>query len=140
MKRLKVFIGISCLFFGLAASSQAEVDWQSKALIAPHSAILAMAPTFDGKKIFVLTKGTLTIYDAKGKKIDSIPVADNMDQLNIAGFQPAGIPEKIFLSASQSGQITEISYSMVIPIDATDSPFLGNANAPVMLAVFSDFQ
>ncbi len=128
------------LLFCLATTSQAAVDWKSNQVMPPKSAILDMAPTFDGKKLFILTKGTLTLFDTKGKKIGSTPVNPGMDSLSVTGFQPAGIPEKIFVTNSTTGQIDELTFSLVVPIDDTGSPFLGNAEAPVVVAIFSDFQ
>ena len=133
-----VLLAFLCLC--LSTTSQAKVDWQNKKLLTSDNPILAMAPTFDGKKLFVLSKGKLSLYDQDGKLVGSTPVDSGMDQLTLSGFQPAGIPEKVFVASSSSGQVNEVSYSLVIPIDDTDSPFLGNANAPVTVAIFSDFQ
>jgi protein-disulfide isomerase len=100
-----------------------------------------MAPSFDGNSLFVLTgTGELVMYDTSGKALGSMKVDPGMDQIHLSGFQKAGVPEQIFVANSTTGQIQRLSFSLVAKIDLTGSPFLGNADAPVALVVYSDFQ
>ena len=139
MKRRLPFFTLLLLFIG-SNGALASVDWQSRLLLPGKGSVMATVASFDGQKLFVLTRGHLTLYDGKGNKIGSTTVPEEMNQLQITGFQPAGIPEKIFVSSTSTGQVIQLDYSMVIPIDAAGSPFLGNPEAPVTIAIFSDFQ
>jgi len=140
MKRRLYFLVILAALC-LPASALAAIDWSTDNTIETKTAFKDMAISFDGTNIFVLTKaGELIMYDASGKAQGSMKVEPGMDKIFFSGFQKAGIPEQIFVSNSTTGQIQKLSFNLVVQIDMTGSPFLGNPEAPVALVVFSDFQ
>ncbi len=125
----------------LPAPALAAVDWSVDKTIETKAAIKNMATSFDGQSFFVLTKaGELIMYDDSGKPQGSMKVEPGMDKIFLSGFQKAGVPEHIFVANSTTGQIQQLSFSVVAQIDISGSPFLGNPEAPVALVVFSDFQ
>ncbi len=125
----------------LPSPALATVDWSVDKTIETKAVIKDMATSFDGKTFFVLSAGgDLIMYDQSGKAQGSMKVAAGMDKIFLTGFQKAGVPEQIFVANSATGQIQQLSFSVVAKIDLTGSPFLGNPEAPVALVVFSDFQ
>ncbi len=139
--KLHRHIIVTLIALYLPASALAAIDWSVDQSIETKASIKHMAPSFDGNSLFVLT-GTneLVMYDASGKALGSMKVDPGMDQIHLSGFQKAGVPEQIFVANSATGQIQRLSFSLVAKIDLSGSPFLGNADAPVALVVYSDFQ
>ncbi|MBU0682507.1 MAG: hypothetical protein KKD73_13910 [Proteobacteria bacterium] len=125
----------------LPAPTLAAVDWSVDKTIETKTAIKNMATSFDGKTFFILTKaGELVMYDDNGIIQGNMKVAPGMDKIFLSGFQKAGVPEQLIVVNSTTGQMQQLSFSVVAKIDITGSPFLGNPEAPVALVVFSDFQ
>lgn len=140
MKRRQQFLIILALVC-FSTPALAAVDWSVNATLETKTAIKDVATSFDGKNVFVLTEADeLVMYDEAGVQQGSMQVAPAMDKLVISGFQKAGVPEQITLVNSATGQIQKISFSLVARIDTTGSPFLGSAEAPVEVVIFSDFQ
>jgi hypothetical protein len=95
-----------------------------------------MVHTLDNKKVFILGEDSkVHIYAADGKKQGSIKVDKGVSAIDIA---PRG--ELLYLANGNTKTFTSLAVSFTTPIDVTGSPFLGNANAPVVIALFSDFQ
>lgn len=140
MQRIRSRIGriLGGLLLALAwtPAAFAAVDWEAGRTISPDRAPLDVAGSADGKWTFVLTEGgKVNIYSAEGQLNDTITVDPAMDRIAVPG---AG--EKILLSSNKSKKVQEILVEFVMNIPVAGSPFLGPANAPVELVVFSDFQ
>jgi hypothetical protein len=71
----------------------------------------------------------------QGEIVDSIPVAKEFDRLSIPGKDNV-----IALSSSSGKRIEIIRYKTLHNIDISGLPFKGPENAPVTIAVFSDYQ
>ena len=97
---------------------------------------LDLVHTLDNRRVFILGDDSkVHVYSAEGASEGSIPVDKGVTAIDIA---PRG--EMLYLINSQSNTFTKLAVSFTTNIDVTGSPFLGNENAPVVLAVFSDFQ
>lgn len=97
---------------------------------------LDMVHTLDNKKVYILgDDAKVHIYTAEGAKQGEIPVDKGVTAIDIA---PRG--EMLYLINAQDNTFSSMTVSFTAAIDVTDAPFLGNENAPVVLAVFSDFQ
>jgi hypothetical protein len=140
MKNWKI-VALVCLFcIGLASTVQAKVDWKISNIFRAETSSLDIASSFDGKYIFVLSPGKVQIFSNSGALEDTIEVDSAMTQIAVTGFDRAGIENKIILSSSTTGEVQQIAYNFIVPINTAGSPFLGSANAPVSLVIFSDFQ
>ena len=97
---------------------------------------LAFAQSLDNSLVFVLGDDSkVHIYSvADGTEKGTVPVAKETVAIDIA---PRG--EMLFLVDSNKNY-TALDISFAQDIDTTGSPFIGKADAPVTLVVFSDFQ
>lgn len=127
------------LLITLCLASQpaaAALEWQSGPALKTAAAPIDVTISADGNRTFVLTEGgKIHIYDQAGKLSESMEVDPNTDHIATNGDG-----NLLIISSSKSGVAQQIEISYRFPFDYKDSPFLGNADAPVVLAVFSDFQ
>lgn len=95
-----------------------------------------MVHTLDNKRVFILgDDSNVHVFTADGIKQGVIKVDKGVTAIDIA---PRG--EMLYLTNSANNTFTSLTVSFTTSIDITGSPFLGNENAPVVLALFSDFQ
>jgi hypothetical protein len=90
----------------------------------------------DGTSIFILTESSqVLIYEPNGTLKGSFPVDPGVTAIDtdVRG-------ENIFLVDREKKTLRKISVDFVSEIDITGSPFKGKADAPVTIAVFSDFE
>jgi len=113
-----------------------SIDWQQISNWKLEVKPLAMVHTLDNQKVYILGDDhKVHVYTTQGVKLGSIPVDEGVTAIDIA---PRG--EMLYLINGENNSFTSLAISFVTPIDVTGAPFLGNENAPVVLAVFSDFQ
>lgn len=137
MKKL-IPLSFLLLFIALPAPTvQGGVLWQAGPSVKTAAPPLDVAVSADGKRTFVLTEGgQLAIYNnADGSNLDTIKVDPALDRLSVTG--DGGW---LFLTSRENGTLTPLALDYQFDLDYTDSPFLGKADAPVVLAFFSDFQ
>jgi len=119
-----------------ASPSLAEVEWRIYKTMKLDAAPVDMAISVNGNWIFTLTeKGTIDIYSPKGELVDKVGVGPHVDQIE------AGPLENIVLLKSRENrtvQVLVIDFNQ--PINIEGAPFKGEADAPIVVAVFSDFQ
>jgi hypothetical protein len=114
----------------------ADVEWAVKQTLKIDGTPLDVAVSPEWQKLFILTdKGEILIYSASGVLADKITVGSQADQI-IAG--PQG--NTLILRNSKTKEVQIVSLSFIQDIDVSDSPFKGPENAPVVIAVFSDFE
>lgn len=92
--------------------------------------------TLDNKKVFILADDSnIHVFSATGAKLGRIPVDKGVSAIDI---EPRG--NLVYLIDGEKNTFTSMTVSFTTTIDVTGAPFLGSENAPVVLAVFSDFQ
>lgn len=109
---------------------QKEISWN-----LPYQP-LDFAQSTDGSMVFVLTTNQrVLIYEADGTLKGSIPVDSGVSSIDtdIRG-------EHILLLDSQKNSFTVISFDFILDLAVSGSPFLGSAEAPVTITVFTNFQ
>ncbi len=132
-------LAVAALIFS-ALTAQAEVTVVTSKSFNVDGNIIDLASSVDGEHVFVLTRGKVHIFDSAGKKSDVLKVDPQMTDIAVSGLPIANLPNKIFLSSVKTGRVKEIRYSFIAQIDTKGSPFLGAADAPVTVVLFSDFQ
>lgn len=120
----------------LPGFTRAEVNWQVRKTIKTEQTPLDIQVTADGKRTFILTEGgKLQIYDNNARLVDTIEIDSGM---NILSVDATG--GRVFLGNSKSNSVHELLIEYVAEFSYAGSPFMGNNEAPVVLAFFSDFQ
>ncbi len=113
-----------------ALVSEKTMSWQ-----VPYKPV-DFVQSVDGKMLFVLTENNrVLIYEPNGTLKGSIPV-----DKGVTAIDTDARGENIYLIDSEKNTFTSLSVDFVVNIDTSGSPFKGAANAPVTVAVFSDFE
>ncbi|MGB3649375.1 MAG: hypothetical protein WA992_12695, partial [Desulfobulbales bacterium] len=95
-----------------------------------------MTVSADGKYTFILAEGgKILIYDSAGALKDTLKVSDSVVSI---GTSPNG--DYLLLADSKANTLEVLTISFVVNIDISGLPFKGPADAPVVVAVFSDYQ
>lgn len=146
MALLKSFICAACAVAVLSASTSiasmpasgrdGNLEWRTLNSIELPTKPLSFKQSLDGKYLFVLTQDQrVLIYDQRGTLQGSIPVDPGVSDLDIA---PQG--QVLYLIDSEKQVTTTLAIDFIVDIDIANSAFMGNADAPVTIVVFSDFQ
>jgi hypothetical protein len=131
---MALFFAVGWTFFPQAV----QADMESRLIndLNLKATPLDMASSADGQWIFILTPGEILVYSLQEKKItDQIRIGKDFDRLiSLPGANTLTI-------ASKSKKVLQIlALEMVYKVDVTGSPFKGPQDAPVTIAVFSDYQ
>ncbi len=145
MKLSRYFLaGLACIIMttqtSLAAmqdkGANGKVEWGVVRQFQIPSSPIDIAHSLDGKLAFVLTKGSeVLVYNNRGVLQGTIPV--NKGVTSIA-LDPLG--QFLHMSDSENNKFYTLAIDFVIDINGVDAPFKGKKDAPVTVAVFSDFQ
>jgi DNA-binding beta-propeller fold protein YncE len=140
VKNFKIVFAISFLFLaeaffgcftahgGMKAEGRKQFNLGEKPL--------DIASSLDGTKIFVLVQGRVLVYTVAEDRItDSLPVDKDLDKVAITGRG-----NTLILSSSSGKRVEIISFEIIQNIDISGLPVRGPADAPVTIAVFSDYQ
>jgi len=92
--------------------------------------------SLDGRKVFILTnQNQVLVYAVAGELLGIINVKKGVSAIDIA---PRG--EKLYLVNEKDNSFTDLSVDFVVKVNTTGSPYLGKENAPVTIALFTDFE
>lgn len=121
---------------GVATQSSATISGEELTTFKHQGKVLDTAVSADGSLFFVLTdKKEVLVHSLNGKTETPLKVDGNYDLITAsprANF--------VFLTDSNA-QITKlIEISIIQEFSYEGSPFKGPVDAPVTIAVFSDFQ
>ena len=135
-RRVSNFLVIMIACFGLTMPVLAKTDWQVLQKLQLEQAPIDMLVSSNNQWVYILTNdGQILIYATSGGLKDSIDVGPDVDQI-----KDGPRDDMLFLlsRASKSVQIIKIDFTE--EITTRGSPVKGPADAPVTVAVFSDFQ
>ena len=115
---------------------QAELEWRIIQGLDLKTTPLDIASSADGLWLFILTPGEILVYSAQEKKItEHIPVDPGFDRITTF---PRG---NVLTITSSTKKVLQIIYlETVYKIDVMGLPFKGPQDAPVTIAVFTDYQ
>ena len=131
-----VCILLIALFFCFSAMAQAEVEKGASKILKLDAKPIDMAVSADGKYTFILAAGgKILILDNAGQLKDTLQVSESVVSI---GTSPGG--DSLLLADSKSDTLELLQISFVVDIDISGLPYKGPADAPVVIAVFSDYQ
>lgn len=135
-RRVSKFLVIMITCFGLAMPAVAKTDWQVRQNLQLEQAPIDMLVSSNNQWVYILTSdGQILIYATSGGLKDSIHVGSDVDQIK-AGPRD----DMLFLLSRESKSVKIITIDFTEDIAILGSPVKGPADAPVTVAVFSDFQ
>ncbi|MBT8341580.1 MAG: thioredoxin domain-containing protein [Desulfatitalea sp.] len=114
----------------------AEVNSSVLSTIKLSHAPLDIEVSLTGQRIYVLDdQGDLLIYDPEGKLMDKLKVGTQVNQLKVGARD-----DVLYLVNPKDQTIQVLDLTFTYKIDTSTAPIKGPADAPVTIAVFSDFQ
>ncbi len=117
-------------------TASAEVDMDILKSLKLSDTPLDVAFASKHNYIYVLTdKGQILVFDPSGRQLDQIEVGNQFDQMRVV---PGA--DVLFLTSRKNRLVQIVQLGFVQQINTSDSPSVGPANAPVVIAVFSEFQ
>ena len=133
IKSARVFILSVLIVPALFGYGHAEVEWNVLTTYQIEETPVDVAVS--AKWLFVLSdQGQVFIYAPDGRLMGKIPVGKTVDRIATALRD-----DVLFLSSRNEKTVKLLSLDFIQNIN-TLGPFKGAANAPVVIAVFSDFQ
>jgi DNA-binding beta-propeller fold protein YncE len=134
--RLMPLIILLIVSVGFVTSVSAELEWTFRKPVPLTSAPLDNAVSADGKLLFMLSEGEIVVYSlTRNKTINTIPIDSDYDRISVS---PRGNSLIVTSSAGKSLKIIDLEF--IYQIDISGLPLKGPADAPVTIAVFSDYQ
>jgi hypothetical protein len=114
----------------------AAVETNLQKTLTTEGAPVDVVVSQDGNLTLVLTdNGNVLIYNRSGILTDTVVIGPHIDQIEIG---PRG--ERLFAASRQNKTVEIITLDFIHKINTLGSPFKGPAEAPVIIAVFTDFQ
>ena len=114
----------------------ADVEWRIIKDLDLKTKPLDIAPSVDGKWLFILTSGEILIFSIpEGTITDRIPVDKDFDRI-----APLMRPNLITLTSNTKKSLQIILFETIHKIDTAGLPFKGPQEASVTIAVFDDYQ
>jgi protein-disulfide isomerase len=126
---------IILLITSCAVADAADLEWQSVFSVDTGRAPLDAVVSESGKQIYVLTdEGDILVYTSDGELEGRVHVGD-------IDFIAAGPSDNVLLAGNAKAKtLQSISLEFIHDIDVSGAPFMGPVDAPVVIAVFMDYQ
>jgi flagella basal body P-ring formation protein FlgA len=130
-----IMMSLTILFAWLATAAakvELNVAMTLKLTESPRDTVMSL----NGRYIYILTeKGEILVYTSNGRLKDTVSVDTHVESIE------AGPREDVLLLTNGKEKTVQvITLDLIQDIDISGSPFRGNADAPVVVAVFSDFE
>ena len=124
------------LVFNPNVSSSSSVEWSVLQTLHLEVSAIDVAMSPDGRLFFVLTEeGEIVIYSSPTTVDGKIKVGKHVDQIRVG---PRG--DSLVLNDRENKTVQVIALEFIKNINVSGSPFKGPEDAPVVVAVFNDFQ
>jgi hypothetical protein len=141
IKKKSIIVGIMALAVALfmplvTPGNAAEIEWTTSGQLDLKAPPLDICPSADGKWLYVLSVGEISIYAfAEGKIVNRIPLDTTFDRLVYVKET-----NSLVVTSRSSNKIKIIRLDLVNKFTTTGLPYKGAKDAPVTIAVFSDYQ
>jgi hypothetical protein len=140
LRTILLIFGISltilCDLLFYSQPANAQVEWKAIKELKLEAAPIDTASSTDGQWIFILASGDVLLYSVPEDKVkDRIPVDSTFDRLTYSSHD-----NTLILSSSSEKTLKIMQIEINKKIDISGLPFKGPENAPITIAVFSDYQ
>ncbi len=141
MKRFFNYISLSLIVSfivsaGVVGPVTAELEWTFRQQVPLTSAPLDNAVSADGQSLYILSAGEILVYSlAQNKIISTIPLEGEYDSIAVS---PKG--NSLIVTSRTGKSLKVIDLEFIYNIDVSGLPMKGPADAPITIAVFSDYQ
>jgi hypothetical protein len=136
MRSIAFFTWVILLGAVVDSVADGAVEWNILKTLQLEATPIDVAMTPDGRRMFVLTgQGEVLVYSSGTQPEAKIEVGDHVDQIQLG---PRG--ETLILNSGTNKTVQIVTVDFVQHINTVGSPFKGPADAPVVIAVFDDFQ
>jgi len=132
--KVLLFFYLMFFLFCLPLSSSADLDWRVTRQFSLKASPLDLAQSGDGKMLFILSPGEILVY-SEDKLVSSIPVEKEFDRLFYSEQD-----KSLIITSSSKRSLKAIQLEVLHKFDISGLPFKGAKDAPVLIAVFSDYQ
>jgi hypothetical protein len=113
----------------------ADVELTAVRNISLDSKPLDIATTVDGKLVYLLMPGTIQVYNVVSDRVTrTIPVDGKFDRITVS------LGNTMVLSSSTDNTLQVLKVDLIQNIDISGRPYKGPAQAPVVIAIFEDYQ
>jgi hypothetical protein len=132
---IKIFL-LMCMCLICQYSAHADVDWTVQQIIKFEKKPLDTVVSIRGKYMYILTEdGIIHVYDSDGNPEGQIEAGKDVDQI-AAGPKD----DLLVLKSGKNKDVRTIFVDFIQKINIQGSPYKGNADAPVLIVVFTDYQ
>ncbi len=137
MKLKWVVLSLSLLFVAAVVSPCfAAVDWSIQKKLQLEARPVDVAVSLNDKWVFVLNdKGEVLVFSSDGSLKEKIPVGRHIDQIKVGPRD-----NLLYLTSRKNKTVEIVELDFIQNINTAGSPFKGPADAPVVIAVFTDFE
>ena len=137
MKRISVkLVLIALLGAATSIAALAEVQWDVVQSLSLESVPRDVTVTLDGRTLYILTEeGNILVYDHQGNLKDTIAIGPHADSLKIGQNE-----DVLYVISRKKKTIETVQLDFIRQINIKGAPYQGPTDAPVVIAVFSDFQ
>lgn len=136
MQKIKCICSFLVFLFGFAVTSNAAIESSVAKEFMNLGTPIDTVTSADGKYFYILTSGgTVEVFTASGALEGSLKVSDKADLIGVN--QNGSI---LYLTDKESQTTQLVSIDIITPINVENSPYKGAKDAPVVIALFSDFQ
>jgi len=128
---------LSCVFVAVfAVAAFGTVEWNLQHRINTDTPPLDVAVSLNGRWIYVLNdRGEILVYTEAGVLRDTLEVGKHVDRIAV------GVRDDLLIvSSRQTKTVETIQLDFIRTIGTIGSPYRGPEDAPVAIAVFTDFQ
>jgi protein-disulfide isomerase len=125
-----------CAMVSSAALTEAKIQVEPSTDIQLEDTPKDIIFSRDGSMAFILGQKSILLYSVPEAKVtDSIPLTKAYSQLALSPDEST-----FYLTSQDSPQVAVIRFAFINNIEVGKSPVIGNANAPVALVAFLDYQ
>ena len=135
-KRVNIYVLALLLIAIVSSNSSAEVEGDIQRTLKLQESPVDVAVSLNGKWLFVLTQtGSIQIYTPDGRLEGQLTVGSQVDGIRVGPRE-----DLLILTSREDKTVQIVALDFIRPINVTGSPFKGPDDAPVVIAVFSDFE